>query len=120
MALRTAVGELGSWETGSISIEREHDDVVLRVHWPFDRSSDEWVDLSTWLPVAGVRRAISEGSRGEARVEGSKPGHMLTLRSTGDRYTAAIAGSNSVGPVDLELSLSAEDFASLEAVLRHV
>jgi len=51
---------------GEVSLTLEGDAVKLRCRWPFDRSADEWIELSNTFRLQGYRGALTKLRLGES------------------------------------------------------
>lgn len=62
---------------GYIKISAEDSTVIAVCHWPFDRETDEWIDIKNSYPIIGYRQAIKDAENGaEGVVAGVRGGHL--------------------------------------------
>jgi len=62
---------------GELTLRRIGDEVRLRCRWPFDLSSDEWIELSNRFVAANYDRGLIDLKRtGHAKLDGITGGGL--------------------------------------------
>jgi len=65
---------------GYIKISVEDGLVIAVCHWPFDRETDEWINIKNSYPIIGYRRAVEDAENGtEGVVAGVRCGHLKVV-----------------------------------------
>lgn len=96
---------IGDYDSGQITLSAEELHTDIGVHWPFDRETDEWIDLSARFSKPKLRDAARGESQGAVLHESQ--GNLISLRSLDDgRFRLLIRGKNSLGAVEADLILS--------------
>lgn len=105
--------QVGTYDTGQISLDSDASSTVVRVRWPFDRQSDEWIVLAVQLDNSDIRG-------GQTDSFGTGPSNSLTLTNKDDHVILGVRGRNSVGPVQLDCDISAADASEIRRHLASV
>lgn len=95
--------KVGTYDSGMIFIDSDANTTTVRVRWPFDRQTDEWIVLTVELNNSDIR------GRGDSVETGTS--NSLTLSDHGDHAILGARGSNSLGPVQLDCVIS-QNYAS--------
>lgn len=96
-----AVTEIGDHESGLIRLSSDLGTTTIQLRWPFDRSTDEWTVLSLRVPTPGSLADLQEDS-----LLGSRSEDHAVLWPRKEGLRVRFVGSNSAGPVQLEIDLS--------------
>ena len=104
---------VGSYEAGQIQLLSRSGSTTISIHWPFDRETDEWVDLNLLLDDDAVRRGAAPIA---ASIRSGQDIFQLQDRSDGV-YALTAEGRNAVSPVSLECLLNDRDALT---ILRHL
>ena len=95
---------------GSVILSRTGDAVELRVHWPIDRSTDEWFDFAArWSGETFEHRLAELRERGATRLPGHPGGFAdLTAVPGAGRIVLHLATSEAYQRDELRLILPAD------------
>lgn len=84
VAVQRALFEIRHSVEGEVRFVRSNDSLCIRVHWPFDMSTDEWIEMTLQVPFSDVHAALSDVlDRGSARTVESASRDALTIRPVG-------------------------------------
>lgn len=104
--------EVGTYDSGLITMDSDANTTTVRVRWPFDRQTDEWVVLTVELDNSDIR------GRGDSVETGMS--NSLTLSDRGDHALLGARGRNSLGPVQLDCVISSMHASELRRHLASV
>lgn len=96
---------IGDYESGQISLATQDGLTEVGVHWPFDRETDEWIDLTTQFSSIELRNAARAQPPVALLHEFKDNTISLKLLDDG-RFRILLKGNNSLGPVEADLILS--------------
>jgi hypothetical protein len=108
---------VGDFENGQIKIKSLNDNVVVSLHWPFDRNLDEWIDISANFLKTNVRSASQTGS--DILIE-SDNGHFRIADQSEEESVLEFAGRNAFGPSSAELKISKEMANKIRAQMAEI
>lgn len=107
---------IGDYESGQISLATQGGLTEVGVHWPFDRETDEWIDLTAQFSSLKLQNA--------ARVQPQVvllhefQGSTISLKILEDgRFRILLKGHNSLGPVEADLIVPNQIGVQLRAAL---
>lgn len=107
--------QVGTPESGQISVVSDDTTTRVSIRWPFDRETDEWILLGVKLDNDDIRQAVASHSRTIGREE------FLAFEDEGDSVVRMSAhGKNSIGPVRLDCRLSEHDASRVRVHLESV
>ncbi len=106
--------EIGSYESGRITLRVQDGALLVSIHWPFDRTLDEWMDGYVRFDLSVVRSA----EIGQEAFELQDAEYMLRLAPSERGYLLAAHGENAAGRVELECLIDEETKTQLLARLR--
>lgn len=78
---------------GSFRLRQVSDRVAIDCHWPFDLSTDEWIDLNLEVEAGEYRRAVAEAIPGDTIRIPALPTGYLQLRVQSDDQVAISVSS---------------------------
>jgi hypothetical protein len=108
---------VGDFENGQVKIKSINDNVVVSIHWPFDRDLDEWIDISANFLRTNIRSASRMGN--DIYVE-SDNGHLRIADQSAEESVLEFAGRNALGPSSAELKISKEMADEIRAQITEV
>lgn len=98
------VKEFGQFESGRIAVRADNDRVMVSLHWPFDRETDEWIDASADFDASSLR--VDETGTSLQGGENADANSEITLRAVpSGSYRFSLQGRNTLGPVQADLLL---------------
>lgn len=110
--MRTTIGD---WDSGQITLDERDETLAISIHWPFDRETDEWIDLSTRIPLFIVSGAVIDPRAGFELKSGPD---FLKATPRGDQYLLSVQGHNTVSPVYLDCRVDSAAFLQIVDHLR--
>jgi len=99
---------------GSVDILSEDPDVLVKVRWPFDISSDEWIDIIGRFRREDLDRIATAAVRGPGRYTIQSGDDSLTLQPRGDSFKLGLSRGGRM-PKSLELEFPIEHLQALVA-----
>ena len=112
--MATIVTEVGDFEKGTLTLVSTDDELTVSAHWPFDRDTDEWIDVRSRIGVAAMQTCwkglpflVTEDNEAFGMNETAKPNTLAIM----------VRGRNSVGPVEVQIVLRGKD---AENVREHI
>ena len=107
---------IGDYESGQISLARQDGLTDVGIHWPFDRETDEWIDLTAQFSSLELRNAARD--QPQTILLHEFQGSTISLKLLEDgRFRILLKGHNSLGPVEAELILSNQMGVNLRQAL---
>jgi hypothetical protein len=94
---------IGTYEDGRFSIRESPETLLISAHVLFDRSIDEWIDVTADFPRKSMTRSVSEDP---AVIAIQSASSVLRLKADASgKHSIYVEGRNSIGPVSLECPL---------------
>ena len=112
------VAEVGSRDVGAIELHIDGEYLVVRAHWPFDTSTDEWIDLSARVPISSLHRTTKDGL--ELFTAHADVDTVEFLHYPDDTILVTINGRNTTGPVRAQIQLPAPEGRQVRSHLGHL
>lgn len=92
---------------GSMSWTKEGDVVRFSCRWPFDLSTDEWIEVSNELDHATYVRELDTLRKvGHCLIKGKRSGCMEFTVISSDRIRLGLFDQETVRPTSLQLTLA--------------
>lgn len=99
--------EIGDFESGRIKVIDSPGELVVSLHWPFDRETDEWIDVSASFSLSVP--ATEPGGQESAVFKREDSGSVLDLKRISDgRFRLFLRGQGAGRPVEADLILPAK------------
>lgn len=111
------IHEFGDYERGQIKVIEREADLVISIHWPFDRKLDEWIDVSIPIEVDDIERVSLDTSALIADADSSSS-RIELISSDGGDYLLSVRGWNTLGRVSAEIRIPIEMGRELMDLLR--
>jgi hypothetical protein len=91
---------------GFISIQLEGATVSVKAHWPFDRSTDDWIEVENRFSSGAYKRCVQTlMASGSAVVDGLEGGFLRLERRDGEGLWLDLCGSRGWRPQQLSLTI---------------
>lgn len=100
-----------------MTVDEADDATSVSIHWPFDRSTDEWISVSVTLENAQIRATKLQSD--EYTIPGVA-GRLSVRRESSTSYSLDAEGQNSLGPVSAQFSIPTKLAEDLRARLNQI
>ena len=107
---------IGDYESGQIRLATHDGLTEVGVHWPFDRETDEWIDLTAQFRSLELQSAAQSQPQAVLLHEFQENTISLKLLEDG-RFRILLKGRNSLGPAEADLILPNRIGAELRQTL---
>ena len=112
------ITKVGNSDDGSFQLITDSNLAAATAHWPYDRSIDEWIDITVEVPVGSLRQSVKEGSR--PIIAQSKEQCITFLQAKDSTMLVTLSSRNSLGPVELHFRLKPESASKVQSHLRRL